>query len=312
MNRRCGYRCAVCGCGRRVLDRRGGGPGARYAVRRGAGGVGDVRGLGTVRGGLGRPLVDGVGRLGGAVVDGRARNRSPGWHRMRRREDPLRGGRAPGGREFVIPLRVRPTERNPQLEVPLVPRHTKPRTAGRIPPNLQPRDTPDRRRIRPHTGNPIPRSPELRVPLNPRHTRPRTVCRPPSPELEVALSPRHTRPRTRQPVLRSPQHEVTVGWCRGRCRGVALARPGNPPWPGTAPPIRLRGLPLVHALPTADRPRCAARRPTCGFNQVHAPRSRAPVSGRCWEAWARTWCEGRARRGGRRRRGPGSRTRTSG
>ncbi|MGX1477282.1 UNVERIFIED_CONTAM: hypothetical protein RKD50_006090 [Streptomyces canus] len=304
----CGYRCA--GCGRRVLDRRGGGPGARHAVRRGAGGVGDVRRLGMVRDGLSRRLADGVDRLGGPVVDGSVRRRGlrrqrSRRHRPRQREVPVRGGRHPRRREFVVPLldgqaarrrefvvplRVRPAERSPQLEVALVP---------------------DRRHICPRTGNPIPGSPELRVHLNPRHTSPRTAGRiPPSRKLEVTVDTRHNRPR--HPILRSPQHEIAVGWCRGRRRRVALARPGNPPWPGSAPPFRLRGLPLVHALPTADRPRCAARRPTCGFNQVHAPRSRAPVSGRCWEAWARTWCGGRARRGGRRRTGPGSRTRTSG
>lgn len=283
--RRWGCRCAVRGRGRRVLDRRGGGPGARYAIRRCAGGVGDVRGLG-------RSLADGVDRLGGAVVDGsvgRRGLRRQGSHRHRpcQCEVPLRGGRVPRGREFVVALRVRPAERSPQLEVTLGPPHPGQRP-GRRSPRL--RDIPDRRHIGPHTGNPIPRNLKLRVPLGTGHDRPRPA----------------------DPILRSPQHEVAVGSCRGRCRGVALARPGNPPWPGSAPPFRLRGLPLVHALPTADRPRCAARRPTCGFNQVHAPRSRAPVSGRCWEAWARTSCGGRARRGGRRRTGPGSRTRTSG
>lgn len=129
-------------------------------------------------------------------------------------------------------------------------------------------------------------------------------------------------PRQLTATERPVQLEIALGhpYVLGR------ARPGIPRgdrWPGSAPPLRLRGLPLVHALPTpgpraqltdgchrlsTPRPESLRRtRPTPDSTRFTGRRAEGGVSGGCLRRGR--WGTGRKRgtRGGRgRRAGPES------
>lgn len=295
---RCRYRRRpLGGCRRRVLHRRGGGPGAGLAVGRGAVGVGVVQGPGALTGGGGGlsrvQLGDGRRRRGPVQLEvtvgtGRARHRRLGAaHRAARRlggrTDSRAAVRLPTGHILRSPWR-------PQLEValgqgslPMTGVCGTPRPGALCGGRAFGHDA-----VRPvHRGGAVGNS--------------RALAGVRASQLVVAPGGGHA-PAVH--TVRARQLEVTVGDVLGVRRAhLTGARRGRGPlrlprrilqaWP--VPPLRLRGLPLVHALPTAGHGtaqlgsrglscRLRARLPAVGaahpgFNQVRRPSRRGRSAG---------------------------------
>lgn len=313
---RCRYRRRpLGGCRRRVLHRRGGGPGAGLAVGRGAVGVGVVQGLGALTGGSGGGGSPCRVRLGGGrrrcgpvqlevtVGAGRIRHRGLGvarrtWSQAGRRLADRTDSRA----TVRFPTHHIPRSPwslwslwSPQLEVALG-QGCLPMVGLCLCGAPRPGDLPGSRALAHDTVRLVHRRAAVGDS--------RALAGVRAPQLVVA--PGVSDPPAAHTV-RARQLEVTVGdvcgvrrthrpaTTRTRCgRGpLRLPRRILQAWP--VPPLRLRGLPLVHALPTAGHStaRLVSRGLSCrlrarlsavgaahpGFNQVRRPSRRGRSAG---------------------------------